>query len=31
MGQAIYEIIGTAGEWHVRRDGQAANVYETKG
>ena len=28
--QAIYEIIGTAGDWHVRHDGQAANVYETK-
>ena len=30
MGQAIYEIIGSAGEWRVRHDGQAANVYETK-
>ena len=30
MGQAIYEIIGGAGEWRVRHDGQAVNVYETK-
>jgi hypothetical protein len=30
MGQAIYEIIGTAGEWRVRHDGHAENVYETK-
>jgi len=30
MGQAIYEIIGTAGEWRVRHDGRAENVYETK-
>ena len=30
MGQAFYEIVGTAGEWRVRHDGQAANVYETK-
>ena len=30
MGQAIYEIIGKPGEWRVRHDGQAANVYETK-
>src|SRR6476620_4962893 len=30
MGQAFYEIVGTAGEWRVRHDGQAAKVYETK-
>ena len=30
MGLAIYEIIGTAGEWRVRHDGRAKNVYQTK-
>jgi hypothetical protein len=30
MGLANYEIIGTAGEWRVRHDGHADNVYETK-
>jgi hypothetical protein len=30
MGLANYEIIGTAGEWRVRHDGRAENVYETK-
>jgi hypothetical protein len=30
MGLASYEIIGHAGEWRVRHDGSAANVYETK-
>ena len=30
MGLANYEIIGTAGEWRVRHDGQAENVYQTK-
>jgi uncharacterized protein (DUF58 family) len=30
MGQAIYEIVGTAGEWRVRHDGHAENVYQTK-
>jgi hypothetical protein len=30
MGLASYEIIGRAGEWRVRHDGSAANVYETK-
>lgn len=30
MGLANYEIIGTAGQWRVRHDGHAANVYETK-
>ena len=29
MGLAIYEIIGTAGEWRVRHDGVAKNVYQT--
>ena len=30
MGMASYDIVGTAGEWHVRHDGKAENVYETK-
>jgi hypothetical protein len=30
MGLAAYEIFGTAGEWRIRHDGQAQNVYETK-
>jgi uncharacterized protein (DUF58 family) len=30
MGLASYEIIGDAGEWRIRHDGQAENVYETK-
>ena len=30
MGLAVYEIVGTAGEWRVRHDGQAENVYATK-
>lgn len=30
MGLATCEIVGTAGEWRVRHDGQAANVYQTK-
>ena len=30
MGQAYYEIVGTAGEWQVRHDGRSVNVYETK-
>ena len=30
MGQAFYEIMGTAGEWRVRHDGRSVNVYETK-
>ena len=30
MGLAAYEIFGTAGEWRVRHDGKAENVYETK-
>lgn len=30
MGLASYEIIGTAGAWRVRHDGNAVNVYETK-
>jgi hypothetical protein len=30
MGLAIYEIIGTAGEWRARHDGVAKNVYQTK-
>ena len=30
MGLASYEIVGDAGEWRVRHDGKAQNVYETK-
>jgi hypothetical protein len=30
MGLASYEIVGEAGEWRVRHDGKAKNVYETK-
>jgi hypothetical protein len=30
MGLAAYEIFGTAGEWRIRHDGHAENVYETK-
>jgi hypothetical protein len=30
MGLASYEIVGDAGEWRVRHDGKAENVYETK-
>lgn len=30
MGQAIYEIVGTAGAWRIRHDGRAENVYETR-
>jgi hypothetical protein len=30
MGLASYEIVGTAGAWRVRHDGQAEHVYETK-
>jgi len=30
MGLAAYEIVGKAGEWRVRHDGKAENVYETK-
>jgi hypothetical protein len=30
MGLAIYEILGSAGEWRIRHDGHAENVYETK-
>jgi uncharacterized protein (DUF58 family) len=30
MGLANYEIVGAAGEWRVRHDGHAENVYETK-
>jgi Uncharacterized protein conserved in bacteria (DUF2188) len=30
MGLASYEIIGNDGEWRVRHDGKAENVYETK-
>jgi hypothetical protein len=30
MGLAAYEIFGAAGNWRVRHDGKAENVYETK-
>jgi hypothetical protein len=30
MGLASYEIIGSAGEWRVKHDGKAENVFETK-
>jgi hypothetical protein len=30
MGTANYEIIGTEGQWRVRHDGKAENVYATK-
>ena len=30
MGLAAYEIVGKAGEWRVRHDGKAENVFETK-
>jgi hypothetical protein len=30
MGRAVYEIVGTEGEWRVRHDGRADNVYQTK-
>jgi hypothetical protein len=30
MGQAFYDIAGTAGAWRVHHDSKAENVYETK-
>ena len=30
MGMAAYDIYGSEGEWRVRHDGQAENVYATK-
>jgi hypothetical protein len=30
MGQAFYEIVGSAGEWRIRHDGHAENIYQTK-
>jgi hypothetical protein len=30
MGLAAYEIFGAAGNWRIRHDGKAENVYETK-
>jgi hypothetical protein len=30
MGLASYEIVGNPGEWRVRHDGKAENIYETK-
>ena len=30
MGLAAYDIVGGAGEWHVRHDGESKNTYETK-
>lgn len=29
-GLAAHDIIGGAGEWHVRHDGESKNTYETK-
>jgi len=30
MGMAAYDIVGSAGEWRVKHDGKAENVYQTK-
>lgn len=30
MGLASYEIFGTDGDWRIRHDGKAENVYQTK-
>lgn len=30
MALASYEIIGGSGEWRVKHDGKAENVYQTK-
>jgi hypothetical protein len=30
MGLASYEVVGSEGEWRVRHDGSAENVYATK-
>jgi hypothetical protein len=30
MGLASYEIIGSGGEWRIRHDGKADNIYQTK-
>jgi hypothetical protein len=30
MGIAAYAVIGSGGEWRIRHDGKAENVYETK-
>lgn len=30
MGMAAYDIVGRAGEWRVKHDGKAENVYQTK-
>jgi hypothetical protein len=30
MGLAAYEIVRNPGEWRVRHDGKAENVFETK-
>jgi hypothetical protein len=30
MGIAAYAVIGSGGEWRIRHDGKAENVYQTK-
>jgi len=30
MGLAAYTIVGNAGEWRIRHDGNEENVYQTK-
>jgi hypothetical protein len=30
MGIAVYEVVGSGGEWRVSHDGKALNVYQTK-
>jgi hypothetical protein len=30
MGVAAYSVIGSGGEWRIRRDGRNENVYQTK-
>jgi hypothetical protein len=30
MGVAAYAVIGSGGEWRIRHDGKAENVYQTK-
>jgi hypothetical protein len=30
MGLACYKIVGNGGEWRIKHDGKADNVYQTK-
>jgi phosphotransferase system HPr-like phosphotransfer protein len=30
MSVAAYAVIGSGGEWRIRHDGKAENVYQTK-